>query len=239
MGTPEQDITTFRRLITAQPCVIVASDYRLGIEAPYPAALDDCHDALLWLKTHAGELGVRDDQLAVAGMSAGGGLTAALTLLARDRGDVNIAFQIPLYPMIDDRMDSESASDSDAPDWNSASNGIAWKTYLGALFGADVPAYAAAARATDYRGLPPTCTFVGDLEPFRDETLRYVENLKAAGVPVAFELFRGAFHGFDVVAPKAAISQRATAFWIHWFAQATQTCFAPQDRHHDEPPRST
>src|SRR3546814_1812257 len=113
MGTPEQDITTCRRLITAQPCVIVASDYRLGIEAPYPAALDDCHDALLWLKTHAGELGVRDDQLAVAGMSAGGGLTAALTLLARDRGDVNIAFQIPLYPMIDDRMDSESASDSD------------------------------------------------------------------------------------------------------------------------------
>src|SRR3546814_233257 len=168
--------------------------------------------SLLWLKTHAGELGVRDDQLAVAGMSAGGGLTAALTLLARDRGDVNIAFQIPLYPMIDDRMDSESASDSDAPVWNSASNGIAWKTYLGALFGADVPAYAAAARATDYRGLPPTCTFVGDLEPFRDETLRYVENLKAAGVPVAFELFRGAFHGFDVVAPKAAISQRATAF---------------------------
>src|SRR3546814_14462978 len=95
-------------------------------------------------------------------MSAGGGLTAALTLLARDRGDVNIAFQIPLYPMIDDRMDSESASDSDAPVWNSASNGIAWKTYLGALFGADVPAYAAAARATDYRGLPPPCTFVGD-----------------------------------------------------------------------------
>src|SRR3546814_15833466 len=104
-------------------------------------------------------------------------------------------------------------------DWSSdvcssdlASNGIAWKTYLGALFGADVPAYAAAARATDYRGLPPTCTFVGDLEPFRDETLRYVENLKAAGVPVAFELFRGAFHGFDVVAPKAAI-ERESVVW--------------------------
>src|SRR3546814_17879534 len=97
-------------------------------------------------------------------MSAGGGLTAALTLLARDRGDVNIAFQIPLYPMIDDRMDSESASDSDAPVWNYASNGIAWKTYIGALFGADVPAYAAAARATDSRGLPPTSPFAGDLD---------------------------------------------------------------------------
>src|SRR3546814_15347019 len=105
-------------------------------------------------------------------------------------------------------------------DWSSdvcssdlASNGIAWKTYLGALFGADVPAYAAAARATDYRGLPPTCTFVGDLEPFRDETLRYVENLKAAGLPVAFELFRGALDGCEVVAPKTTMSQRATAFW--------------------------
>src|SRR3546814_9598593 len=99
------------------------------------------------------------------------------------------------------RSDSESASDSDAPVWNSASNGIAWKTYLGALFGADVPAYAAAARATDYRGLPPTCTFVGDIEPFRDETLRYVENLKAAGEPVAIELVRGEVHGVDDVGP--------------------------------------
>lgn len=230
MGTPEQDVVTYRRLIAAAPCVIVAPDYRLGIEAPFPAALDDCYDALRWLKDHAGELGARDDQLAVAGMSAGGGLTAALSLHARDRGDVNIAFQIPLYPMIDDRMDSESARANEAPVWDSAANAIAWKTYLGPLFGADVPPHAAAARASDYRGLPPTCTYVGDLEPFRDETLRYVENLRAAGVPVAFELYRGAFHGFDVIAPKAQISRQATAFWIDWFAHAARTCFAPQER---------
>ena len=230
MGMPEQDIATYRRLIAASDCVIVAPDYRLGLEAPYPAALDDGYDALLWLKQHADELGVRDDQIAVAGMSAGGGLTAALTLYARDQGEVQIAFQMPLYPMIDDRMNTESATDNHAPVWNSVSNKVAWQVYLGELYGKDVPPYAAAARSLDYRGLPPTCTFVGDLEPFRDETLQYVQALKAAGVPVAFELYKGAYHGFDVVVPKAAISRQATAFLMHWFEFAVQNYFAPQRR---------
>ncbi|HET8882204.1 MAG TPA: alpha/beta hydrolase [Solimonas sp.] len=229
IGAPEQDVATYRRLIAAGDCVIVAPDYRLGFEAPYPAALDDGYDALLWLKSHAAELGVRDDQIAVAGMSAGGGLTAALTLYARDRGEVNVAFQLPLYPMIDDRMTTESARDNDAPVWNSVANRIAWQVYLGERHGTDdVPVYAAAARADDLRGLPPTCTFAGDLEPFRDETIAYVDKLKAAGVPVAFELFEGAYHGFDVIVPKAAISRRATAFFIDWFAHAVAHCFAPQ-----------
>ena len=228
IGAPEQDVATYRRLIAAGDCVIVAPDYRLGGEAPYPAALDDAYDALLWLKSHAHELGVRNDRIGVAGMSAGGGLTAALTLLARDRGEVKVAFQLPLYPMIDDRMTSASARDNDAPVWNSVANRVAWQVYLGALAGADVPAYAAPARADDLRGLPPTCTFVGDLEPLRDETIAYVDKLKAAGVPVAFELFEGAYHGFDVIAPKAAISRRATAFFIDWFADAVTRYVAPQ-----------
>ncbi|MDB5968630.1 MAG: esterase/lipase [Hydrocarboniphaga sp.] len=228
MGVPEQDTATYRRLIAAGECVVVAPDYRLGGEAPYPAALEDCYDALLWLKQQAGEMGVRDDQIAVGGMSAGGGLTAALTLYARDRGEVQIAFQMPLYPMIDDRMRSESSTDNDAPVWDSVSNKVAWQVYLGELYGKDVPPYAAAARALDYRGLPPTCTFVGDLEPFRDETVQYVHNLKAAGVPVAFEIYKGAYHGFDVVAPKAKISRNATAFFVHWFEFAVHNYFAPQ-----------
>lgn len=228
MGLPEQDIATYSRLIAASDCVIVAPDYRVGSQAPYPAALDDCYDTLLWLKQQAAELGVRDDQIAIAGMSAGGGLTAALTLRARDRGEVQVAFQMPLYPMIDDRMRTESATDNEAPVWNSALNKLAWQVYLGELYGNDVPPYAAAARALDYRGLPPTCTFVGELEPFRDETMQYVSNLKAAGVPVAFELYQGAYHGFDVIAPKAAISRSATAFFVEWFRFAVQNYFAPQ-----------
>lgn len=228
MGTPEQDVATFRRLIAAGNCVVVAPDYRLGFEAPYPAALEDCYDALLWLREHSDELGVREDQIAVGGMSAGGGLTAALTLYARDRGEVQIAFQMPLYPMIDDRMSTESSKDNDAPVWGSTANKVAWQIYLGELYGKDVPYYAAAARALDYRGLPPTFTFVGDLEPFRDETTQYVNNLKAAGVPVAFELYKGAYHGFDVIAPKAEISRKATAFFVSWFGLAVQNYFAPQ-----------
>ncbi|NGY03928.1 alpha/beta hydrolase [Solimonas terrae] len=228
MGVPEQDVTTYRQLIAAGDCVIVAPDYRLSVEAPYPAALHDCHDALLWLKAHAAELGVRDDQIAVAGMSAGGGLTAALSLYARDRGDVQIAFQLPIYPMIDDRAITESARANDAPVWNTAANDVAWRLYLGALHGGDVPPYAAPARADDLHGLPPTCTFVGDLEPFRDETIAYVERLKAAGVPVAFELYPRAYHGFDVIAPKAAISRAANAFFVGWFKQALRQYFAAQ-----------
>jgi acetyl esterase/lipase len=119
-------------------------------------------------------------------------------------------------------METGSARDNDAPVWNSASNQAAWRIYLGELHGKDVPAYAAPARAVDYRGLPPTCTFVGDLEPFRDETIRYIDELKAAGVSTAFKLYPGAFHAFDVLAPKAAVSRAATAFYLDWFRSAAQ-----------------
>lgn len=229
MGSPEQDGATYRRLVDATGGIVVAPDYRLGPEAPYPAALDDCHLALAWLRDHATPLGVRDDQLAVAGNSAGGGLAAALTLLARDRGDIAIAFQVPLYPMLDDRCATPSALESDAPVWDAVTNRNAWRIYLGDLAGADrVPPYAAPARATDLSGLPPAFTYVGDLEPFRDEVVDYVERLRAAGVPVTFELFRGCFHGFDVVAPRAPVSRRALALQSAWLREAAARHSAPQ-----------
>jgi acetyl esterase/lipase len=228
IGLPEQDVVSYARLIAASGCVIVAPDYRRSLEAPYPAALDDCYDALLWLKAHAARLGVRDDQLAVAGVSAGGGLAAAVSLYARDRGQVRIAFQLPLYPMIDDRMTTPSNTGNDAPVWNSAACRVAWDIYLAGLSGDAVPAYAAPSRAADFRGLPPTCTFVGELDPFRDETLEYVGRLRAAGVPVAFQLYQGAYHGFDGIVPKAAVSQRANRFMMAWFEAAVRQYFAPQ-----------
>lgn len=229
LGTPELALWAAKKLIAANPCVVAAPDYRLSVEAPYPAALDDCYDALLWLKSRAKELGIRDDQLMVGGDSAGGGLTAALTLLARDRGEVAIAFQMPLYPMLDDRMLNPSAIDNDAPVWNSISNVNAWKLYLGALYGGpDVPVYAAAARAEDYNGLPPMVTFVGELEPFLDETVRYADSLKKAGVPVAFEVFPGCFHGFDQICPKSAAAKKATELLINAYRYAAAQYSAPQ-----------
>lgn len=181
------------------------------------------------MKNKAKEIGIRENQLMIGGDSAGGGLAAALSLYARDKGEVAISFQMPLYPMLDDRMTSESARDNNAPVWNSKSNRTAWRLYLGNLFeSSKVPYYAAAARATDYSGLPPTATFVGDLEPFRDETVEYVSNLKKAGIEVQFEIYKGCYHGFDQICPKAKVSQRAIEFLVTAFKYAAENYYAEQ-----------
>ncbi|GKU24252.1 alpha/beta hydrolase [Clostridium folliculivorans] len=230
LGAPEVSKLYAKKFIEVSDCIVIAPDYRLSIEAPYPAALEDSYEALLWMKNHAEDLGIRSDQLMVGGDSAGGGLTAALTLYARDKGEVNIAFQMPLYPMIDDRMTTKSAKDNDAPVWNSKSNFLGWKLYLGSFFATEkVPYYAAAARSEDYSNLPPTATFVGNLEPFRDETIDYVENLKKAGIPVHFEIFNGCYHGFDQICPKAEVTKKAHEFLVNSFKYATENYFAEQN----------
>lgn len=199
LGAPEQDFSFIEDFIASSGCVIVAPDYINSPDAPYPGAFNDCYNALLWLEENGRSYGMREDQIFVGGNSAGGGLCAAVVLKARDTGDVDIAFQMPLYPMIDDRMETESSQNNDAPIWNSESNEIAWQMYLGELYGTDdVPKYAAPARETDYSGLPPTLTYIGTIEPFTDETLIYVENLRNAGVEVTFRSFEGCFHGFDL-----------------------------------------
>ncbi|OBK13716.1 alpha/beta hydrolase [Mycobacterium asiaticum] len=229
LGSPDLEAVGCRALIEQSDCVVVSPDYRLSTEAPYPAALEDCYAALLWLKDNAERLGVRSDQLAVTGGSAGGGLTAALTLYARDKGEVGVAFQMPLYPMIDDRSTTPFAQHNDAPVWDAATNKAAWRMYLGDLYGTkQVPAYAAPARATDYRGLPPTFTFVGDIDTFHDETVAYVDALQAADVPTEFRVFPGCYHGFEGFAGKADVSQRAIQYRNRWFRRALDTYFCPQ-----------
>lgn len=215
LATPENSEANIKDFIRAQPSIIIAPDYRTALEAPYPAAFDDCYDTLLWMKDHADEQGMIPDKFIVGGHSAGGGLTAAVTLKATDTCDVNIAFQMPIYPMIDDRAINESST-SNAPVWNSKSNALGWRLYLKGIQqnAQDIPTYAAPARATDYSGLPPTITFVGDLEPFRDETIAYVDHLRQAGIPVEFELYEGCFHAFESVVSKAEISKTAKDFLL-------------------------
>ncbi len=230
LGSPEVSKFYAEKLIEVSNCVFIAPEYRLSIEAPYPAALEDNYDVLCWMKKNAANLGINVNQLMVGGDSAGGGLTSALTLYARDQGDLKIAFQMPLYPMIDDRMTTPSATENNAPVWDSTSNYNAWKLYLGKQFGtSDVPSYAAPARASDYQGLPSTVTFVGDLEPFRDETIRYVENLRNAGVPVDFQVFEGCYHAFDQMVPNAEVSRKAIAFLVSSYRFAINNYFAAQD----------
>jgi acetyl esterase/lipase len=230
IGAPEDFERIIGEFMATRECVVVVPDYRKALTAPYPAAINDCYDTLLWIRDNAAELGIRSDQIMVGGHSAGGGLTAAVSLRARDRGEVKIAFQMPIYPMIDDRMEGASARKNNGPLWGSRSNALGWGFYLRGLRqqGQPTPYDAAPARATDYSGLPPTMTYVGDLEPFRDETIAFVENLKKAGVPVDFALFKGCYHGFDVFAPNAAISKQARAFAMICFAQAIDNTFAPQ-----------
>ncbi len=229
LGTPEQDELFIKRFVEASGCVVVSPDYRLSVDAPYPAALEDCYAALLWLKKHGGDYGMRDDQIMIGGDSAGGGLTAAVSLYARDKNEVAIAFQMPLYPMLDDRMNTPSARDNDAPLWNSKSNDISWRLYLGDLFGKpDVPAYAAPARAEDLRNLPPTCSFVGSIEPFRDEAVAYLEKLHASGVPVHYKVFKGCFHAFDIVCAKSSVAREAADFLMGSFRYAVDHYFAKQ-----------
>ena len=215
-GNPEATGFIFKDLIERRPCVIVAPDYRKAYTKPYPGAFDDCYDTLLWLKDNAASLGVSPDRIMVAGHSAGGGLAAAVTLKARDTGDVNIAFQMPIYPMIDDQQPNDPARNIDTLLWNTDTNRIGWNAYLADLKrqGAEIPAYAAPARNSDYRGFPPTITFVGTLEPFYWETAVYAETLKEAGVDVAFEVYEGCFHGFELIMPKADISKQAWKFFF-------------------------
>lgn len=232
VGSPEEPIGVIRSFIETTPCVVIAPAYRNALESPYPAAFDDCYDTLIWANEHADQLGIIPDKLIVGGQSAGGGLTAAVSLKATDTGDVPIAFQLPIYPMIDDREQTSSSSISNAPVWNSKTNALGWSLYLKDLIkdNQEIPAYAAPARATDYSNLPPTITFVGELEPFRDETVAYVACLEKEGIPVEFKLYDGCYHGFDSVVAQAEISQDARRFLMTAFSDFVDR-FVLQDSH--------
>ena len=207
--------------------VVVSPGYRLAPWAPYPAALEDCYAALLYLKEHAAEFGVRDDQLMVGGESAGGGLCAAVCIKARDTGAVNVAFQMPLYPMLDDR-DTESSRNNHGRVWNTRKNHFAWGCYLRGQNRENLSPYAAPARLTDFAGLPPAYTFVGDGEPFYAETVRYIEQLKAAGIPASVDVYHCNVHAFDMMQPDTALSQQAAGRFNEKFAYAQTHYFAPQ-----------
>lgn len=223
MGAPEQDSFFTDPLVSDGSAVAVLPAYTLSTEKPYPAALEDCYRALLWMLASANELGIDPNQLFVGGDSAGGGLTAALCLYARDRAEVNIAFQMPLYPMLDDRFTATSQN-NDAPVWNTKSNVAAWKLYLQGL--TDIPAYAAPARAEDLHGLPPVCTYVGTIEPFYAETVQFVNRARDCGVPVLFKEYPGCFHAFDLIGAGTRTGKDARAFLRSSFRQAQKLYFA-------------
>lgn len=224
IGLPEQELPTIERFIQTNPCVVIAPDYRRSLVAPFPAALNDAYATLLWMKENAKKLGIRTDQLFVGGESAGGGLTCCVSAYARDHGTVQIAYQIPLYPMLDDRMLTAS---NNGPVWNETSNRTAWRLYLGQST-AKTSVYAAPARLQNFRNLPPTYTFVSDIEPFYDETRQYINHLKQAGVPAIMTVCPGGFHAFDRFVPKSKLAEFATIDLLNHYRQATERYFKEQ-----------
>lgn len=189
--------------------VVVSPEYRLSGQAPYPAALEDCYATLLWMYLNSDAAGIDKSRIIVGGESAGGGLAVATCLLARDMGDVPVAMQLPLYPMLDCE-DTASSADNRGKVWNTAKNHWGWARYLGSLYGTpNVTKYASPSRETNYAGLPPCYTYVGDGEPFHDETLAYVRNLQDAGVDARADVFHSDVHAFDMLTPWTAEAQEA------------------------------
>ena len=207
--------------------VVLAPGYRLSLQSPYPAAMEDCYTALLYLKEHAAALGVRPDQLMVGGESAGGGLCAAVCIRARDTGEVSVAFQMPLYPMLDDR-DTETSRDNHGRVWNTRRNHLAWRLYLCGTDRARLSPCAAPARLTDFAGLPPAYSFIADGEPFYAETVRYFDRLRAAGIPAELDIYHTDLHAFDMMRPRDAQSVAAAEAFERQFADAQSRYFAPQ-----------
>jgi acetyl esterase/lipase len=199
MGTAQQDDRLCHRFTRELGITVAAVDYRLAPEHPYPAPLEDCYSALTWL---AGLPAIDPARVAIGGASAGGGLAAALALLARDRGELMPVLQLLAYPMLDDRSGS-GAINPNYRLWSPKSNRFGWASYLG---NSD-PQVAVPARRADLSGLPPAWIGVGTNDLFHDEDLAYAERLTSAGVPCHVEVIPGAFHGFDQIVPKAAVSQ--------------------------------
>ena len=200
------------RTMAEQAGALVASvEYRLAPEHPYPAALDDCYAALEWLVAQA-DVDVR--RIVIAGRSAGGGLAAALTLRCVDTGLVDLAGQVLIYPMLDDRTVRRSTV-AGARGWTPQDNEFGWRAYLGSdPGGKGVSAYAAPARREDLSGLPSTWIGVGTADLFHDEDVQYANRLRDAGVPTQLEVVSGAFHGFDFVGPWTRLARRFTEDWM-------------------------
>ena len=179
--------------------------YRLAWVKPYPAALDDCFSVLEYMDSHREELGI--SRIMVGGESAGGGLAAAVCMMARDRG-IDVCFQMPLYPILSDQ-DTESSRDNHGKVWNTRRNHLGWRMYLRGDAWKAVSPYASPSRQKDYAGLPPCYTFVGDGEPFYSGTLKYVEDLKAAGVNAEADVYHTDVHAFDMLRPESEEARRA------------------------------
>jgi acetyl esterase/lipase len=200
---------------------VVSVEYRLAPEHPDPAPVEDCYAGLAWTSRHAAELGLDPDRIIICGRSAGGGLAAGVALLARDRGGPALFGQLLDCPMLDDRNDTVSSRQIDGIGvWDRTSNQTGWDALLGSRRGGnDVSTYAAPARESDLSGLPPAYIAVGSAEVFRDESVAYASRIWRCGGVAELHVWPGGFHGFEIIAPQAAVSRSAIQARNNWFGR--------------------
>ncbi|MFE1834038.1 alpha/beta hydrolase [Streptomyces sviceus] len=201
--------------------VVVSVDYRLAPEATGTVLVDDCYRGLLWVAQHAAELRIDPARIIVAGASAGGGLAAGVSLLARDQGGPAIAAQMLICPMLDHRNATTSSRQySRTPGvWTSEMNAFGWRALLGDLGDAEVSPYMSPSLAQDLSNLPTTYIDTGSAEVFRDEDTDYATRIWAAGGQAELHVWAGGFHGFDALYPQAHISTTARRTRIDWLTR--------------------
>ena len=212
VGSPERKGAEHRKLAIDLGCAIYSVDYRLAPEVRFPGAIDDCYAVLRWLHQNASKLDLDMNRIAVMGESAGGGLAACLALLVRDRAEFRFCFQLLVSPMLDDRTAVNTNPNSWTGEfaWTWQDNAFGWSALLGSALGApDVSPYAAAARAQDLRGLPPTFLSIAALDLLIEEEMDYARRLAHSGVPLEVHVYPGTFHGFVPTCPEAPVSLAA------------------------------
>ncbi len=225
LGVPEINDAENRNLAAELGCAVFSVDYRLAPETPHPGPVEDCYAALAWLHANAGALQIDPARVGVKGESAGGGLAAALTLLARDRDEFPLAFQHLIYPMLDDRtcIHADPHPHTGELVWTREDNHFGWSSLLGAEPGGEnISPYAAPARAENLAGLPPAFLSIGALDLFLEENLDYARRLTRAGVAVELHVYPGAFHGFDFLSTCAVstAAQRDSLAALRRFTKA-------------------
>ncbi|MDY6808574.1 MAG: alpha/beta hydrolase [Actinomycetota bacterium] len=221
LGEAAQDDQLCQRFAEELGAVVVSVDYRLAPEHPFPAALDDCHEALALARDLDG---VDPMRVAIGGASAGGGLAAQLALRVKERGETAPVLQLLAYPMLDDRTaaDGPSPMESRLRMWNSSSNRFGWSSYLGGA----APEIVAPARREDLAGLAPAWIGAGDLDLFHDEDVAYAKQLRESGVDCDLEVIPGAYHAFDLMQTKAPVSRE----FFRMQTAALRTAFASPGR---------
>lgn len=209
-GRADWDSHLAKVLVRETGCCVICVDYRLAPESPFPAAVEDCYAALRWIFSSASELHLDAGRIGVAGISAGGGLAASLALMARDKAEFRLAFQVLLQPMLDDRHAAPGYRHPYAGEfiWTSDDNRFGWSALLGHDPGIEgVSPYASAARAESLEGLPPSFISVGSLDLFVEESIEYARRLIRDGVPAELHVHPGACHGFQFIAPRSSQAQ--------------------------------